>query len=219
MYKSCRNYENLQHAIYDGVGPYGMPQMDPVQLDASAVNWIGFNYARGCEDPEVHGVHFFLDDYQFQRVWTQADTYTQMLSKFQAVLSPDFSMYVDFPLAIQLYNSYRKHWLARYWQDAGLTVIPTVGWSTPDSFAWCFDGDPVGGLVAVSSVGTQMDLIGKDLFLSGYQEMQRRLQPSQVLFYGPVPSEIDPASVIQIQPFYRQLKARCKAKENETGQK
>ena len=164
----------------------------------------------------MHGVHFFLDDYQFHRVWTQADTYTQILSKFQAVLSPDFSMYVDFPLAVQLYNSYRKHWLARYWQDAGLIVIPTVGWSTPDSYAWCFDGDPVGGLVAVSSVGTQMDLIEKDLFLSGYLEMQRRLQPSQVLFYGPIPPEIDPASVIQIQPFYRQLKARCKAK-NETG--
>ena len=33
---------------------------------------MGFNYATGCKDPDVrrsNGVHFFLDDYQFERIW------------------------------------------------------------------------------------------------------------------------------------------------------
>ena len=37
----------------------------------------------------------------------------------------------------------------------GMTVYPTISWSDKKSYDWCFDGEPVGGIVAVSSVGTQ----------------------------------------------------------------
>ena len=214
-YREQRNYLNLQHAMYEGAGRFEMPQLDPVQ--ANADNWIGFNYCKGCEDPEVHGVHFFLDDYQFERVWECPDRYCKMLSRFQAVMTPDFSLYTDFPKAVQIYNSYRRHWLGRYWQDAGLTVIPTISWSTPDSYDWCFDGDPVHSTVAVSSVGTLGEPETAELFLSGYREMLQRLEPSQVLFYGVVPPGIDPSTVVQIMPFWKQIKQRVRGK-NVAGQ-
>mgnify|MGYP000668335336 CR=1 FL=1 len=105
-------------------------------------NWISFNFAKGCEEPERHGVHFFIDDYQFNRVWTSPDVYVEMLGRFQAVCTPDFSTYTDFPKAIQIYNHYRKHWLGAYWQAHGMTVIPTISWSDHDSYEWCFDGEP-----------------------------------------------------------------------------
>ena len=89
MYKTQRNYENLNKAIFDGTGQYGIPVIQAT--DYKADNWIGFNYAKGCEEPEIHGVHFFLDDYQFIRVWSQPDVYLNMLRKFQAVCTPDFS--------------------------------------------------------------------------------------------------------------------------------
>ena len=121
----------------------------------TAENWISFNYAKGCEEPSEHGVHFFVDDYQFNRIWAHPDNYLGMMARFDTVCTPDFSTYTDFPRIIQIYNHYRKHWLGAYWQAHGIKVIPTISWSTPDSFAWCFDGEPVGGAVAVSSVGTQ----------------------------------------------------------------
>ena len=47
MYKTQRNYENLNKALFDGVGEYGIPVIQP--SDFRADNWIGFNYAKGCD--------------------------------------------------------------------------------------------------------------------------------------------------------------------------
>ena len=94
-YRQQRNYENLNKAIYPGDGRFDIPFIEPVEC--SVDNWISFNFAKTCEDPEIHGVHFFIDDYQFNRVWAQPDAYLDRLRRFQAVCSPDFSTYTDFP--------------------------------------------------------------------------------------------------------------------------
>lgn len=185
MYKQQRSYENLNKAMFDGIGIYGIPELHPVFYEAD--NWIGFNYAKGCEEPEIHGVHFFIDDYQFNRVWSNPDAYLNMLKRFQCVCTPDFSTYTDFPKAIQIYNHYRKHWCGAYWQENGVRVIPTVSWSDKDSFEWCFDGEPTGSVVAVSSVGTQGNKECARLFVRGFEEMVRRLQPVRIIMYGHIP--------------------------------
>ena len=71
----------------------------------------------------------------------------------------------------------------------GIKVIPTISWSDESSFEWCFDGEPIGGTVAVSSVGTQNNKHAKELFLNGYNEMMKRLEPETVIFYGTIPQE------------------------------
>lgn len=111
---------------------------------------------------------------------------------------------------MQIYNHYRKHWLAAYWQRHGLTVYPTISWSDEKSYDWCFDGEPVGGVVAVSSVGTQKSRESKRLFLRGYEEMMKRLSPEWVIFYGVVPEECD-WNVIRVEPHYREIEARRKS--------
>lgn len=202
-YKQTRHYENLNKALYSGVGRYGIPSLRPV--DAEAENWISFNFAKTCDEPDRHGVHFFIDDYQFNRVWAQPDTYLNLLGRFQAVMTPDFSTFTDFPMAVQIYNHYRKHWLGRYWQEHGVTVIPTISWSDRASFAWCFDGEPIGSTVAVSTVGTQANETSRRLFLEGYQEMLARLVPSQVLIYGAIPEGVE-GNIVPIAPFQRRLR-------------
>lgn len=204
QYRQDRNYENLNKVIYDGVGRYGIPQLQPVYCETR--NWLSFNFAKTCNDPEEHGIHFFIDDYQFQRLWAQPDTYIPMLSKFDALMTPDFSTYTDFPKAIQIYNHYRKHWLGAYWQDHGFTVIPTVSWSDEESFDWCFDGEPVGGTVGISAVGTQMDDAARKLFRLGWEEMLKRLHPENIIFYGAVPEECKAENVIQIAAYQDRLK-------------
>ena len=131
-----------------------------------------------------------------------------MLRAFKCVFTPDFSTYTDFPKAVQIWNHYRKHWLGAYWQSNGITVIPTISWSDESSFDWCFDGEPVGGAVAVSSVGTQMNATARVLFLAGYKEMLERLQPSQILFYGSIPAECSGDKIIPILTFQDGLKRR-----------
>lgn len=203
-YREQRNYENLERRIFPGVGAFDIPEIKPV-ADFPAVELVGFNFAKSCKNPGDKGVHFFLDDYQFNRLWTMIDRYIPILKKFRCVLSPDFSMYTDFPKAIQIYNHYRKHWCAAYMQERGITVIPTISWSTPDSFEWCFDGEPVGGCVAVSSVGCLVSAESKKLFVDGYMEMVRRLHPEKIIFYGSVPGECT-GNIVRIKAFREKFK-------------
>lgn len=205
------NFENLDKFSFSGVGKYEIPQIDPEKKYPGG-EFVGMNYALTEKFPESKIMHCFLDDYQFIRYWNNPDKYLPVLSKFSAVCSPDFSTYTDMPLAMQIYNHYRKHWLAAYWQLNGLTVYPTISWSDERSFEWCFDGEPVGGVVAVSSVGTQKNKESKRLFLLGYEEMMKRLNPAWVIFYGIVPEECD-WNVIRVNPHYDEIVKRRKANE------
>lgn len=198
MYRTQRNYENVQRMLFDGIGEYDIPQIEPTQFNNA--EFIGFNYARNAKEPENKAVHFFLDDYQFTRVWTEPDRYIPMLQRFKYVLTPDFSLYTDFPKPLQIYNHYRKHWIGAYWQMYGINVIPTICWSDQKSFEWCFDGEPTQSVVAVSSVGTQNNKEKKQCFLHGYHEMVGRLQPTQIIFYGRVPDECK-ENIIHIKQF------------------
>lgn len=71
MYRSTKSYENQQKMIFDGAGKYGIPEIEPTTYNPC--DFISFNYAKTCKQPEKKGVHFFLDDYQFNRVWNNPD--------------------------------------------------------------------------------------------------------------------------------------------------
>ena len=86
-------------------------------------------------------------------------------------------------------------------------MIPTISWATEKSFEWCFDGEPVGGVVAVSSVGVMNSKERKALFMDGYNEMLKRLEPETVLFYGQVPEECT-GNIIKIKSFGEELTER-----------
>lgn len=88
-YRNTRSYENLERRIFDGVGAYDIPPIAPINYDGGC-EFIGFNNAKTCKHPEDKGVHFFLDDYQFNRLWTNIDRYIPMLSQFRYVMAPDF---------------------------------------------------------------------------------------------------------------------------------
>ena len=195
-----RNGHNLELGSFELSGEYGIPVLRPVQLDAH-LTWIRFNHALREPQRERYGVHFFIDDYLFQRAWHDPPRYALFLRSFPAVMTPDFSMFADYPRAVQIYNHWRKHQLGAYWQRAGMTVIPSIGWVGRDSYNWCFDGEPVGGTVAVSSVGTQKSKDARRLFLDGYNEMMARLMPSKIIFFGDVPTECE-GNIEHHAPYY-----------------
>lgn len=178
---------NLDLANYEGVGEFNIPDLFPT-AKCDATNWMGFGYClsdrKSAEKKSKTGVHFFAADGQFERCWKDPNRYAKMLSQYNCVLSPDFSLFTSFPKVVQMWNHYRKHWIARYWQDMGLTVIPTISWSDESSFEWCFDGEPKHSIVAVSNIGCVRSNKNHELFMRGYEEMLKRLEPSLVLFYA-----------------------------------
>lgn len=197
-YRQTRGYENCQKMIYDGVGEYNIPALSPVNDIHKCQGWIEWNKAATARRHDNKGCHFFIDDFQFARLWEQPDHYLDLLRKFACVTSPDFSPYSDFPKAVQVFNHYRKHWLGRYWQDNGITVIPTITWSSPDTLEWAFDGEPVGGIVALSSVGMFKSYELTAWLIDGYYAMMDILQPTAILWKGIVPDEIHNPSIIKI---------------------
>ena len=196
MYKP--DNENLQKANYFAKNKFNIPSIVGFKKFDENIEFIGFNYCKSMERSGNvnYGVHFFLDDYQFNRLWHNPDKYMPLLAKFRCVLSPDFSLYLDYPKAIQIYKHYQKHWLGRYMQDRGIKVIPTICWSDKESYRWCFDGEPRDSVVAVSSIGTQRNNKSKQLFLEGYAEMLKRLKPTKVLFWGNIPAELDRSIIV-----------------------
>lgn len=165
----------------------GVPQMHAAQLPEGVSDLIPFDEILTDKDPEGKGVHFFRDDYRFERFWRQPERYLPFLQRYNLVCSPDFSLYTDFPLPVQRWNQYRNQLLGAWMQARGVNVIPTVSWSSPDSFAWAFDGLPDHSALAVSSVGC---LIHKEVvpeFLHGVETLLDRKRPTELLLYGRVP--------------------------------
>lgn len=203
------NFENCDKAIFPSSNAWGIPEIQPEHIDIRHIEWIPFNYAMTAKNRESKGLHFYLDDYQFQRLWNRPDDYIPLLKQFAAVCSPDFSQYTDMPPAMRMYNHYRKHWLAAYWQMHGIHVVPTICWSDSNSFDWCFDGEPTNAIVSISSVGTQADDESQRLFADGCREAIKRLNPTEILWYGKCPKEFD-WNVVKIEPHYQEIVRRRK---------
>lgn len=144
---------------------------------------IGFNYVLSTERRDA-GVHFFIDDYQFERVWNDPMQYLDRLAEFQCVLTPDFSLYMDMPRAMKIWNVYRSRLIGQMMQDAGIKVIPTLQWAEPETYQFVFDGLPEGGTVAVSTVGVMKDEEARKVWTDGMSEAIRRLKPKTILLYG-----------------------------------
>lgn len=165
------------------VGEHEMPALE--RCDAVPSVLVPFNLAMTIRETEGC-VHFFIDDYQFERVWRAPGRYIDCLRRFRCVISPDFSQYIDMPYAQRMWNNYRGKLLGAFLQAQGLTVIPNVTWSTADSYAYCFEGIPVGSVIAINSTGVARHGLSRYLWLKGYREALRRLRPTAIVRYGNV---------------------------------
>lgn len=173
---------NLHDVDFDRVG--GKYQMPILRKETHIPkDLISFNYVLSS-DKYDKGVHFYIDDYQFERMWNDPHKYLDKLAIFDCCLTPDFSLYLDMPLAMQIWNVYRSRMVGQIMQDYGIRVIPTLSWSTPESFDFCFDGIEPGGVVSVSTIGVKRDAGAMDLWTKGMDEAVRRLAPSAVVVYG-----------------------------------
>ncbi len=175
---------NLDIVSRASCGRDGYPRLEAV--DAKPGELQGFNYAKSTPPAEKRGkgCHFFIDDYQFERVWKSPASYLETLRGYDCVLTPDFSLYMDMPSPMQAWNRYRSQALGRYWQDRGLKVVPTLSWAQPDSYRFCFAGVPKGGTVAVSTVGVKSSPDALAVWEDGMRRAMDRLKPSRVLLYG-----------------------------------
>ena len=166
---------------YKTEGFYQMPCIDPVSYIPRDL--IGFNYALTSNDRDS-GIHFYIDDYQFERVWNQPQLYLEKIAGFDCMLTPDFSLYQEMPIAMKIWNVYRSRLVGQMAQRYGITVIPTVSWCEEETFDFCFDGLPKRATLSISTIGVKRDEYNFGIWKAGVDEMIRRLNPRTLLIYG-----------------------------------
>ena len=180
-----RSYRATNFDFYDPWQVAGMYEM-PIVRKCNIVpeRLLGFNYAK-CEKEDTEcGIHFFIDDYQFERIWHNPRQTIPRLARFKCVLTPDFSLYLDMPMAMKIWNTYRSRMIGQIMQQMGLNVIPTLSWAEEATYRFCFDGIEPEGVVAVSTVGIVRKKDAWDGWCAGMDAAMRRLRPSVVLCYG-----------------------------------
>jgi hypothetical protein len=144
---------------------------------------IGFNYAKSSKNKNT-GIHFYVDDYQFERVWNYPEKYLDTLFEYDCILTPDFSLYMDMPMPMKIWNIYRSRQIGAYYQSRGIKVIPTISWAEEETFKFCFKGIPKGSIVSISTIGVKRDEDALKVWKAGVDEMIKQIEPSAILIYG-----------------------------------
>lgn len=98
------------------------------------------------------------------------------------------------PMSLKIFNTFRNRWCGAFFQKKGIKVIPSLSWGESDTFWFCFDGIEKGSIVAVSTLGVRKE---KELFMQGYNELLRKIQPSAIICYGK-PFEEMKSNVIEV---------------------
>jgi len=186
---------------YQAAGRYDFPLLRRQDIDLSDLKLLRFSSATKVEKCDFDAtLHFFENDERFDEVWKKPAAYLEKLGQYKQLLTPDFSVYRDMPLMMQLINTYRNRWCGAYWQAHGLVVAPSITWSDERSFRFCFDGIERGSIVAVSTLGCR-DI--KELFMAGFGEMCEIIEPASVICYNkPFDEMKEMAQVIEV-PYAR----------------
>lgn len=187
-----RTLRKVNHQLLEGIEltESGYPVIHREELKPFE-RFIGFNEVKTEKVPHGKGVHFFIDDYQFERIWETPERYLERLSEFSVVLSPDFSLYTDYPEPVQRWNHYRSQLIGAACQKIGINVIPTVSWADKKSYSFCFEGIEKGSIIAVSTVGIARHENTAHYFTDGLYEAVDRIKPEKILIYGKIPGIID----------------------------
>ena len=168
---------------FEVVGKWDIPLVKKQDIDLSDVRVIACSDTR-ANDNEVNkhnGVHFFVDDYRFNGIYDHPEKSLDKYSQYAFLLTPDFSTYEEMNLWRQLESVAMNRWCGAYWQNKGLKVIPTISWSTPRSFDFCFEGVEYNSIVAIGMSGCKRNHLG---FMRGYNSMLEKLNPSVILCLG-----------------------------------
>lgn len=194
----------------DLVGKYGFPQLPPIQVDTDGLRPIPFNLSQKEKRPAECLCHFFIDDNFFERLWNNPAKYFDTLRNYKYVAGCDFSFYDDMPLALQIWQVYRSRALSWWLSLNGIDIVPVVGWGSPDTYGFCFDGLPVGSALAVSTNRCFTDA-GKACYIAGFRTMVERLRPSKVLIVGkPIETGASGVEIIYLDSYGQEMTKRLR---------
>ena len=199
--------------LFETDNKYGLPVVTSDDIDVEGL--IPFHMCKKkLETDKNKAVHFFLDDYKFEPIWSSPQKYVSLLGHYDAMISPTFSIWDNQPYALNLFNIYRSRWIARYMQEMGIKVLQDVRWATKDSYEYSFSGIAKNRPIILNTVGTR-NLHNRNIFTDGFEEMLRVIEPSKLYVYGeyfPLKFEDYFEDVVYFESFGARRRANIEAK-------
>ena len=192
-----RNQEKFLRNGYKGEGRWALPKIKKQPVNLNNLQFLSFNNTRYNEQPmnRDFAVHFFVDDKRFEVVYSQPERNLEKLKQYKVLLTPDFSLYAEMQPWRRIESTGKSRWCGAYWQSKGLTVIPTISWSTPESFDYAFDGIEKNSFVAIGTLGCKHAKRG---FLKGFDAMCERLSPQCIICFGTPFSEMEKEPIFTV---------------------
>lgn len=151
------------------------------ELDWENLNAIGFQNASPRTSDKNTLVMMFNFDNRLLSLWNNPLKKIGLFQGYAAVSTPDYSITPEMNINMVRHYIFMSRWLGVTWQNYGCKVLPTAIWALPDTYDICFGSIEYGSIVLVSTIGCQSNV---DVFLNGFNEMKRRINPPLIIVFG-----------------------------------
>ncbi len=163
-----------------------------------------------CSEAHKEFIHFYEHDTVFRKILQNPEEYVQRFYPFPGIITPDFSLYRDMPLVLQMTNTYMNRAFGCFLQHQGKYVTPNIRWGDERSYKECISGDVpfafVGveqeSMVAISTYGCIRGKENRYHFKAGLNSMMEYLKPKIVLVHGAMPMDIF-SDVLNLAEFHQ----------------
>lgn len=175
----------VQHAKFDG--EMEIPCVKTTEKLPTRL--VSFSHAI-AEKNHSGFVVFYEHDEKIEALWNQPNRYLPILKRFDGVITPDYSLYYDMPLVMQVWNTYRGKAVGAWLNDNGIPTIPNVRWGDERTYELACLGVERNSTIAVGTHGCIKSKEYKQQFINGFDYVLQRLCPKTVIVYGHAPSKI-----------------------------
>lgn len=138
---------------------------------------------------------FFTWDERFMVWWNDPSWYTAkvLLAGCTMAIEPDFSMWGDDPRFNHLESHFRSQWLARFFQEAGMRVIPRIHFHDLESLRYALVGipkqAPVVAICIQAGAGANRERAYEATeTYDGLRQFVKEIDPGHLLVYGGNPA-------------------------------
>ena len=195
------NFEQLQRILLSGPphwgstkldskSKFGIPCLSRVELDSAPTISVPFDKLTTCPKPDTAIVDFYVDDRKLLSLLRNPERFVSRLEGHWGVISPDYSVWLGRSASFGALATWCNRSIGLVFESRGLRVIPQIRWTQKEDYDHCFDGVPLGSVVAISNKGSWNDLELRHAFLAGLPVLVERLKPRVIFLHGHDSEEI-----------------------------
>lgn len=120
--------EGVPDSLWPTDNEWGIPLLD-ITRQADAFDVPIETWGAKRRNLKVGTYHFYTEDARFNTVWQKPDMVVS--AGCVNAVEPNFSVYDQVPRAVALWATFRKRWLARYWQSRGIRIFVDLNVARP----------------------------------------------------------------------------------------